>query len=92
LLDLSEIAFAIVASPQWLRADRSPRRGSEIMDAAAEQLIRRPGCSDESEPVDAPASYGDSFGKLSIGICDLPKAFTINRVDPVEEHFEEVQP
>jgi hypothetical protein len=42
--------------------------------------------------MDSPASYRDAFGELSIGICDLPKAFTINRVDPVEVHFEEIQP
>jgi hypothetical protein len=74
--------------------DRFPRRGSEILDAAAEWLIGRPGLSAVSGTnlVDAPASYGDAFGKLSFGICDLPKAFTINRVDSVEVRFEEVQP
>jgi hypothetical protein len=46
----------------------------------------------ERNLMDAPASYGDAFGKLSFGICDLPKAFTINRVDSVEVRFEEVQP
>jgi hypothetical protein len=63
------------------------------MDAAAGVVDRATGfVSGERNPMDSPASYRDAFGKLSFGICDLPKAFTINRVDLVEVHFEEVQP
>jgi hypothetical protein len=32
------------------------------------------------------------LASFRLEFCDLPKAFTINKVDSVEVHFEEVRP